>query len=112
MENENDDLIVPSNFGNYSQSSDDIQINQGDIFNYRGYFVDKNQHGDNDEDDTQKFYEFGAHFPYYFLVQKLEILKMENDKQNKKPSVVRRSLRKEKTKRKARGRFSFLCPFA
>jgi hypothetical protein len=87
MENENDDLIVPSNFGNYSQSSDDIQINQGDIFNYRGYFVDKNQHGDNDDDDTQKFYEFGAHFPYYFLVQKLEILKMENDKQNKKEQI-------------------------
>ena len=84
-EHENDDLIVPANFGNYSQSSDDIQINQGDIFNYRGYFVDRNQHGDNDDDDdTQKFYEFGAHFPYYFLVQKLEILKMENDKQNKK----------------------------
>lgn len=86
MEEEDyEELIVPPNFENYSRSSsDEIQINNCDILNYKGYFVDQEQNDNDDDTNEQRFYEFGAHFPYYFLVQKLEILKLEYEQKEKK----------------------------
>ena len=67
-----------------SLDDDDVHINNGDMLNYKGYFVERAPHGDdNGDNDEQRFYEFGAHFPYYFLVQKLEILKLEEQNRAK-----------------------------
>ena len=67
------DVRIDNNFYLANDDSNiDSTINKNDIFNYRGYFQNNNQ-----DEDEQKFFEFGAHFPYYFLVQKLDILKTE-----------------------------------
>ena len=62
-------------------NTDEINIKNYDIFNYKGYFVEKDN-----EDDEPKYFEFGAHFSYKELYKKLKILKekkIEEEKNNK-----------------------------
>ena len=61
---------------NEESKEDDIEFRE-DILNYRGYFVE------NGDEEEKKFYEYGAHFPYMYLYQRLEILAQER-KSNKK----------------------------
>ena len=58
------------------ESKEEIEF-KDDILNYRGYFVE------NGDEEEKKFYEYGAHFPYMYLYQRLEILAQER-KSNKK----------------------------
>ena len=63
-------------FFDEEESNDNIEV-KDDIYNYKGYFVE------NEEEEEKKFYEFGAHFPYMYLYQKLEILAQEREQQQK-----------------------------
>ena len=58
------------------ESKGDIEF-KDDLLNYRGYFVE------NGDEEEKKFYEYGAHFPYMYLYQRLEIIAQER-KANKK----------------------------
>ena len=58
------------------ESNVNIEV-KDDIYNYKGYFVE------NEEEEEKKFYEFGAHFPYMYLYQRLEILAREREEQQK-----------------------------
>ncbi len=58
------------------ESNDDIEV-KNDIYNYKGYFVE------NEEEEEKKFFEFGAHFPYKYLCQKLEIIAKEREEEQK-----------------------------
>ena len=51
------------------ESKEEIEF-KDDLLNYRGYFVENG-------DEEKKFYEYGAHFPYMYLYQRLEILAQE-----------------------------------
>jgi hypothetical protein len=51
----------------HSDSETDI-VDQENLANYKGYFH-------NEEESEEKYYEFGAHFPYKTLFSKLEKLK-------------------------------------
>ena len=58
------------------ESQEEIEF-KDDLMNYRGYFVE------NGEEEEKKFYEYGAHFPYMYLYQRLEILAQERNKNKK-----------------------------
>ena len=78
-------IIIENNFDKMSdESGDEIDINNNDILNYRGYFLEN----ENEEDNSPKYFEHNAHFPYLFLYQKLEIIsqqrKEEEEKENNK----------------------------
>ena len=62
-------MDTQSSDGNKDSSDNDLDI-KNDILNYKGYFV---ENGINDEDE-QKLFEFGAHFPYRLLYQRLEVI--------------------------------------
>ena len=55
----------------------EIDIDNADIMNYKGYFVE------NEEEEEQKFFEYGAHFPYKLLYYQLEYLKIEREEMEK-----------------------------
>ena len=59
-----------------SNNDDDNTDGNNDIYNYKGYFVEN-------EDEEKKFYEFGAHFPYMYLYQQLEILAQQREEEQK-----------------------------
>ena len=64
-------IVLNENINNFeNEDNDDIDTDINDIYEYKGYFLENNI----DEEEDEKFYEFGAHFPYLFLYQKLEIL--------------------------------------
>ena len=63
-------------FCDEEESNDDFE-ERDDIYNYKGYFVE------NEEEEEKKFYEFGAHFPYKQLCQKLEIIAKEREEKQK-----------------------------
>ena len=69
------ELVLDPNFNNNDYSEEDIDLNNKDMLNYRGYFNEN----DNNEEEEPKYFEHGAHFPYYFLYQKLEILKQQQE---------------------------------
>ena len=70
-------LLLDENFDkNYDESRDEIDINNEDILNYKGYFLENEEE---EEEEEIKYFEFGAHFPYKFLYQKLEIIKAERE---------------------------------
>lgn len=69
------ELVLDPNFHNNDYSEEDIDLNNKDMLNYRGYFNEN----DNNEEEEPKYFEHGAHFPYYFLYQKLEILKQQQE---------------------------------
>ena len=60
---------------NYEENEDDLDA-KNDIYNYKGYFVEN-------DDEEKKFYEFGAHFPYMYLYQQLEIIAKQREEQQK-----------------------------
>ena len=62
-----------------------------DMYNYKGYFVE------NEEEDEKKFYEFGAHFPYMYLYQRLEIIAQERKEEQKE--LENKLMEKEKESR-------------
>ena len=62
-----------------------------DMYNYKGYFVE------NGEEDEKKFYEFGAHFPYMYLYQRLEIIAQERKEEQKE--LENKLMEKEKESR-------------
>jgi hypothetical protein len=63
-------LIVNDNI-NICSDSENEEVNEDDLNNYRGYFHEQ-------EETEEKYFEHGAHFPYKYLVKKLEeILKIE-----------------------------------
>ena len=63
-------------FFDEDDSKEEIEF-KDDLLNYRGYFVE------NDDEEEKKFYEYGAHFPYKFLYQRLEILVQERKEKQK-----------------------------
>ena len=63
-------------FDEDEDSNGDVQFKDG-IYNYRGYFVE------NEEEEEKKFYEYGAHFPYKYLYNRLDIILKER-KENQK----------------------------
>ena len=71
--------------------SNDIDV-KNDIFNYKGYFVENAT----EEDEEQKFFEFGAHFPYKYLYQRLEIIAQERKMQ--RLEIEKKLMEKEKNK--------------
>jgi len=50
---------------------------KNDIDNYKGYFIE------NGEEEEKKYYEFGAHFPYKYLYQQLEIIAKEKEQKQR-----------------------------
>ena len=74
---------------NDESKEDDIEF-KDDLLNYRGYFVE------NGDEEEKKFYEYGAHFPYMYLYQRLEIIAQER-KANKK-ELGKKLEKKEKKK--------------
>ena len=64
-------------FDEEEESNENIEV-KDDIYNYKGYFVENEE-----EEEEKKFYEFGAHFPYMYLYQQLEILAQEREQQQK-----------------------------
>ena len=77
---------------NEESKEDDIEFRE-DILNYRGYFVE------NGDEEEKKFYEYGAHFPYMYLYQRLEILAQER-KSNKKALEAKLEKREKETNKK------------
>ena len=64
-------LLIDENFNNFEEeSNEEIDVQANDIYEYKGYFLENNI----DDEEEGKFYEYGAHFPYLYLYQKLEIL--------------------------------------
>ena len=64
-------------FDEDEESNENIDV-KDDIYNYKGFFVENEQ-----EEEEKKFYEYGAHFPYEQLCQRLELISKER-KQNQK----------------------------
>ena len=56
------------------ESIDNIQENNEE-YNYKGYFIENN------DQEEKQYYENGAHFPYKYLYQKLELLLKERESQ-------------------------------
>ena len=69
------------------ESKEEIEF-KDDILNYRGYFVE------NGDEEEKKFYEYGAHFPYMYLYQRLEILAQE--RKANKTQLEKKLSKKEK----------------
>ena len=66
-----DNIMFDDNYNKYdNDSNDEIDAQINDVNDYKGYFLENNI----DDDEEGKFFEYGAHFPYLFLYQKLEIL--------------------------------------
>ena len=63
-------------FFDEDESNDNIEV-KDDVYNYKGYFIE------NEEEEEKKFYEFGAHFPYMYLYQRLEIIAQEREEKQK-----------------------------
>ena len=86
-------MLIDENFeNNYDESYDEIDINNDDILNYKGYFIEN----EDEEEEEQKYFEYGAHFPYKFLYQKLEILKEEREEEKKQLKNENKEKKKEK----------------
>ena len=86
-------MFLDENFeNNYDESGDEIDINYDDVLNYKGYFIEN----EDEEEEEQKYFEYGAHFPYKFLYQKLEILKEEREEERKKLNNEIKEKKKEK----------------
>ena len=77
-------------FFDEEESNDDIEV-KDDIYNYKGYFVE------NEEEEEKKFYEFGAHFPYKYLYNRLEIIAQERAEMQK--DLENKLIEKEKESR-------------
>ena len=77
-------------FDEDDESNENIEV-KDDMYNYKGYFVE------NEEEDEKKFYEFGAHFPYMYLYQRLEIIAQERKEQQKE--LENKLIEKEKESR-------------
>ena len=77
-------------FDEDDESNENIEV-KDDMYNYKGYFVE------NEEEDEKKFYEFGAHFPYMYLYQRLEIIAQERNEQQKE--LENKLMEKEKESR-------------
>ena len=87
-------IVLDKNFNNnYDESENEIDINNNDILNYRGYFLENEE----EEEEEQKYFEYGAHFPYKILYQKLEILKEERDEEEKNKIKEQNEKYKENT---------------
>lgn len=71
-------LILVNNLERKDDSDNDLleQDNIQGIKNYKGIF------GYDDSDEEQRYYEYGAHFPYKWLCERLEELSMGNTKEN------------------------------
>ena len=74
-------------FDEEEESNEDIDV-KNDLLNYKGYFVE------NEEEEEKKFYEFGAHFPYMYLYQRLEMIVQEREEKLKE--LERKLKEKEK----------------
>ena len=91
-------IMLDDNYNNYdNESNDEIDAQINDVNDYKGYFLENNI----DDDEEGKFYEYGAHFPYLFLYQKLEILAQIRKKENKilKEKLSKLALNEEKLKK-------------
>ena len=78
-------VILNKDFEKISDENDnEIDINN-DIYNYKGYFLENKIN----EEEGPKYYEYGAHFPYLVLYQKLEILaEKEKEEKNKNNNLL------------------------
>ena len=63
-------------FDEEEEYNENIDV-KDDIYNYKGYFIE------NEEEEEKQFYEFGAHFPYMYLYQRLEIIAQEREQEQK-----------------------------
>ncbi len=87
-------LLLDDNFEqNMNESGEEIDVNNDNIFNYKGYFLENEEE---EEEEEQKYFEYGAHFPYKYLYQKLEILKEEREEEEKK--LKKEKIEKEENK--------------
>ena len=77
-------------FDEDEESNENIDV-KDDIYNYKGYFVENEQ-----DEEEKKFYEFGAHFPYEQLCQRLEIISRERKQKQKELEEKLKQKEKEK----------------
>jgi hypothetical protein len=77
-------------FDEDEESNENIDV-KDDIYNYKGYFVENEQ-----DEEEKKFYEFGAHFSYEQLCQRLEIISKE--RKQKQTELEEKLNKKEKEK--------------
>ena len=77
-------------FDEEEEYNENIDV-KDDIYNYKGYFIE------NEEEEEKQFYEFGAHFPYMYLYQRLEIIAQERKEQQKE--LENKLIEKEKESR-------------
>ena len=77
-------------FDEDEESNENIDV-KDDIYNYKGYFVENEQ-----DEEEKKFYEFGAHFPYEKLCQRLEIISRERKQKQKELEEKLKQKEKEK----------------
>ena len=59
------------------EEKENNNINNNDIFNYKGYFVE------NGRDEEKTYFEYGAHFPYKELYMTLMKIKLAREKSEK-----------------------------
>ena len=71
--------LILNEYENEFEEGDDLDVINDDILNYKGYFLENEE-----EEDEPKYYEYGAHFPYLYLYQKLEILQEERKEEEEK----------------------------
>ena len=84
--------MFDDNYNKYdNDSNDEIDAQINDVDDYKGYFLENNI----DDDEEGKFFEYGAHFPYLFLYQKLEIL-AQIRKEEEENIKEKKNIKKEK----------------
>ena len=77
-------------FDEDEESNENIDV-KDDIYNYKGYFVENEQ-----DEEEKKFYEYGAHFPYEKLYQRLELISKERKQKQKELEEKLKQKEKEK----------------
>ena len=77
-------------FNEDEESNENIDV-KDDIYNYKGYFVENEQ-----DEEEKKFYEYGAHFPYEKLCQRLELISKERKQKQKELEEKLKQKEKEK----------------
>ena len=95
---------MDTQFSGENEKIKENEINEkNDILNYKGYFVENNI----DDEEEQKFFEFGAHFSYKLLYQKLEIIAKE--RKERKLNIEKKLCEKEKNEEIVSNKLMIKC---
>lgn len=65
----NNNIVIDSDF------EEDNNVDNEELLNYRGHFYN--------EEEQERYFEYGAHFPYEYVCQMLEIIKETRENFNK-----------------------------